>query len=482
MNPTVVIIAAMIFGILPLVICSILSIRQWTFGLWLFSPLPTFIFAYAMAFGFVPFVEATFGLKIYPTITVDEQSFLIAEGLGVLSCWAFAAGFLIYSRRFGRLSEADQGAQMSPDILKRALIQQKTLFILTLAMQIVFAAYLVSVHAFTLNFAQNRLLYLDSLLGSGYINLIDQLASNLLMIGLLFSLWTRRIGKLGFLTLVTFILVNFIITNRGIITSLFYLLIFTYFLRNYRNAVKIKPIRLIAMLGVIISLGAVIGLSRGIGAVDVPDDPDSPTQQAIKTFPPLISGAIFLSYTFDMGVLLEKTVQNNDPWEWGSTWYEDVVLTFLPRALFPDKPVLFGATRLQNQVAPEIYGGEVNVSATFPIGIFGEAYANFGIPGVVIILFLLGLSLKYWYSRCLQLAQDASPRWVSLCFTVMYATICSSSLPYIRSFGGFISIILFMAMLLFASAIFVQFISQVFMPKIRKELTEHGTSHVSQTT
>ncbi len=457
-----IIIVAVLLGGLPLAYCSVLCIRRWGVGLWLFSPVPSYAFAYLVSFGFVPLIQNIFGVKIYETFYIDEQTMLASQALGILSCWAFSFGFLAYDRPANRTIEPPNPETIA-HAEARSLVFQRVSFAFCILMQAAFLAFLFSVRALTTNFGDNRSHYLDAMLGAGYMNLINQLSANILMVGLLYSLWTRRIGKAGVLALLMFIVSNFMITNRGIITSIFYLILLTYFLRLSRTSKKVSPLRLAAMLAVIVGLGSLIGLSRGIGAAEASDDPKSAMEVAIQSFPPVIRGGVFLCYTFDMGVMLEKTISRTDHYQFGASWLEDIGFTFLPRAIFPEKPLIYGASRLQEEVAPEIYGGDVSVSATYPIGIFGEAYINFGVPGVAITLCVLGVILKSWYSRCLQLAHDRTANAGSLFTMAMYASLGSNALPYIRSFGAFVSLAIFMSVLLALTLMAIEWVSRALL-------------------
>ena len=131
---------------------------------------------------------------------------------------------------------------------------------------------------------------------------------------------------------------------------------------------------------------------------------------------------------------------------------------FFTPGFFPDKPILFARSVFKKRLRQKSMA-ITSIWATYPIGIFAESYANFGIPGVCLALFLLGFGLKYWYSQCLAISHTDVIHWKSLVFTVLYATLCSNSLPYMRSLGQFLALLLLGLLLLIAVG-FIQWVGR----------------------
>jgi len=61
----------------------------------------------------------------------------------------------------------------------------------------------------------------------------------------------------------------------------------------------------------------------------------------------------------------------------------DIRYIFIPRQLFPDKPLIYGKARFEEALGLDrVYGGNSHASSTF--GMLSELYANFGSLGVII--------------------------------------------------------------------------------------------------
>jgi len=91
-----------------------------------------------------------------------------------------------------------------------------------------------------------------------------------------------------------------------------------------------------------------------------------------------------IAYTYSM---TPETV----PFQYGAT-YSYLAISLIPRVLWPDKPEAGEANRFFGVS----YGFTTEAGAThvvFGISFLGEAYINFGWPGVVVILFLEGFIL-----------------------------------------------------------------------------------------
>ena len=79
------------------------------------------------------------------------------------------------------------------------------------------------------------------------------------------------------------------------------------------------------------------------------------------------------------------------PYQYGET-YSYFVVSLIPRVLWPDKPVAGSA----NSFFGVNYGLQTEEGAkitTFGVSILGEAYINFGWPGVALIMLFQGLIL-----------------------------------------------------------------------------------------
>ncbi|HLJ54943.1 MAG TPA: O-antigen polymerase [Chthonomonadaceae bacterium] len=460
MRDALIILLCVVIGSLPVVLVSAGVARRWGFGLWLFSPLPTYLFAYLVAFGVLPTIQAVFDYRAYEMLSVNHDVFVLAEILGALANYAFAAGYCMLSDR----GAAAPSAELEPpavDVRLYAARCQRVAFGFCIAVECLFMASLLQVHALTLDFGANRQAYLNAIVGAGYISLFTAVGVNLLIAGTLLAVWSGRLGKIGVVAIGQVLAVNSLITARSTVTLVIFALLFAYVMVSDRTQRKIRWDRIIAIMLAVVALGTLLGLSRLSG------DPDAAIAAAVtasdntamRTIPPLVRPVVFLSLTFDMEVLFEQTLMNSPGPEYGSSWFEDIVYTYAPRALFPDKPVVYGTTRTQAEVAPEITGG-VMLTGTFPIGIWGEAYLNFGYVGVFVTMFFLGAMLKYCYNKCLQLTYDSRVNWACVFFAVLYVAQGSNSLGYVRGFGPFLASLLATGFLLWLCLCAIRFLGR----------------------
>lgn len=113
--------------------------------------------------------------------------------------------------------------------------------------------------------------------------------------------------------------------------------------------------------------------------------------------PGITSMAISAWDSFEFTIAAQHSVGLSNLF-FGRTYVSDMVYTWLPRSLFPDKPERYGAVLIQDQVAPDLME---NVGATFPTGFLVEAYANFWYFGVFLVPMALGIIFQalYWRLR-----------------------------------------------------------------------------------
>ena len=74
------------------------------------------------------------------------------------------------------------------------------------------------------------------------------------------------------------------------------------------------------------------------------------------------------------------------PYANGQTIKDAVVASVFPRFLYPDKPTAGGRDNMENYA-----GITLNEGTSMDISQVGEAYANFGVTGGIIMMFILGL-------------------------------------------------------------------------------------------
>ncbi len=87
------------------------------------------------------------------------------------------------------------------------------------------------------------------------------------------------------------------------------------------------------------------------------------------------------------------------PYQYGKL-YSYLFITFIPRALWPDKPSVSEANRFY-QVAYGVTDPEDLDTVAIGVGVLAEAFINFGWLGVIGIMFLLGMFFDFYQSAFL---------------------------------------------------------------------------------
>ncbi len=91
---------------------------------------------------------------------------------------------------------------------------------------------------------------------------------------------------------------------------------------------------------------------------------------------------------FNQGMIVGKVmvhVPKVEPYAEGETIFTSLAASFVPRILWPNKPIAGGHLNMERFTGFTIEGYSMNVSP------MGEAYGNFGVQGGIIFMFLYGL-------------------------------------------------------------------------------------------
>ena len=111
-----------------------------------------------------------------------------------------------------------------------------------------------------------------------------------------------------------------------------------------------------------------------------------------------LAAAGALSLTFDgFNFLVNTLARAGDPF-WGLTVAEDGLITYIPRGIWHDKPLIYGFLRAQEAVVPGL-SADLQFRGSFPVGIVAEGYLNFGIAGALAFPFVLAAALRTLYVR-----------------------------------------------------------------------------------
>ena len=111
---------------------------------------------------------------------------------------------------------------------------------------------------------------------------------------------------------------------------------------------------------------------------------DRPTWEAVVD--PLLDR----SYQFDAVTMIVNKTRSVDDYRLGST-FEDLLWFYVPRQLWPDKPVSFGYS-----FGPEFFPG-ASSTASYAPSMVGELYLDFGLIGVAGGFYLFGILLRACY-------------------------------------------------------------------------------------
>ena len=96
-----------------------------------------------------------------------------------------------------------------------------------------------------------------------------------------------------------------------------------------------------------------------------------------------------LNQNFFAGLAADRIEQGSVDYLYGRSVWEGLI-ALIPRALWPDKPVTAGSPK----IVTEMTGLTLNEDTSFGVGNVMEFQINFGIPGLIVGFFLLGLALR----------------------------------------------------------------------------------------
>ena len=96
-----------------------------------------------------------------------------------------------------------------------------------------------------------------------------------------------------------------------------------------------------------------------------------------------------LNQNYFVGLAADRIEQGSVDYLYGRSVWEGLI-ALIPRALWPDKPVVAGSPK----IVSEMTGLTLNENTSFGVGNVMEFQINFGIPGLIVGFFLLGLALR----------------------------------------------------------------------------------------
>jgi oligosaccharide repeat unit polymerase len=223
---------------------------------------------------------------------------------------------------------------------------------------------------------------------------------------------SNKHGSLSILFVLTIILLVLVVLGSRQLLLAF---IFSLVLYRHYFMKRISGHKQLIVLVLLVLIGAYLGI------IQKSLDP-SITQAHDMPFPKNI--AFRLSSSYEQFEDLAGIIAKDPPLDWGRSFAEDILFTYIPRVLWPSKPTDFGFIRAQNTLFSDYW--VVSRAATYPIGVLGELYYNFWYVGIPLGMFFLGYILK---AMCVR-SQIAHSLWPPILVT----TVASFLGPH-RCFG-----------------------------------------------
>lgn len=405
---------------IPLVIALLTIGRRDGFALALLSPLAIYWVAYTLSFAIRPTLQLINGFSYHFTI-LDPASFVVAELLGALGSLALVAGWYI-AGRIRKFVLFQHGFRLRTPS-KRRLVHMASLvsFIFTT----IFAISLASSGVFD-GGEGIRSAYLSAMEGRGYIFLFDLCACFFALMGLAVLGQSDRLPVWGLsITIIAFLLVNAVVTNRNFVTLIVFASLLAYVLRRRRLG---RPAGSSLIVILLLGVGS-IGIWLGVIRADKQWD---------------LAGVMSLFVaTFDMSEMLQLAIQRVSTFDLGWAWFEDIAYTYFPRALWHSKPAVYGATYLQSSIVPEL-AKEGAQTSTFPLGLYGEAYLAFSVLGILLAPLFVGFIMRRVYAAVVFASNHKNHvTYAYIFFFSSYVLLFGNSLAYMRSFGQFLSAMIF---------------------------------------
>lgn len=227
---------------------------------------------------------------------------------------------------------------------------------------------------------------------------------------LIFVVGLLLMGILGYLMLL----------SRTLLLSLIALcpLIVHYYVRRISFATQLIFIAAVAVLAGILGLFMIGTLAKSANR-DAFELAQALMWRVSASFDQFEDLYLALSKTFDFHL--------------GLSFLQDAILTYVPRALWPGKPEIFGFLLLQNDLMPSLYQ-IARLTATYPVGFMAEAYMNFGLAGFVLAPFSYGMVLRIFAERGINAKSG---------YALLLLPALSANIGIVRSLGGFFSGLVF---------------------------------------
>jgi hypothetical protein len=138
--------------------------------------------------------------------------------------------------------------------------------------------------------------------------------------------------------------------------------------------------------------------------------------------------------------LVMRTIPARKPFDNGANLAKGFASSFVPRALWPDKPEAGGKFNMMYYAGVDLRGWSTNV------GPLGEAYGSFGPDGGMIYMFFLGLFIRWAYRYMFKVSQKM-PLIIFWIPVVFYEVTYSAETDSMQIFNSIVKAAFFMYLL-----------------------------------
>jgi hypothetical protein len=356
----------------------------------------------------------------FAPLTLSEQSRIDVNYLGILAMYGLLVGCVL-SEKFPLPTNLERSIKVVPEI---SALFSLVAMLSTCSLTVSLIPFLIE----STDFGSIRAKFLLAMEGRGYLSLLLWLSAGTSFCGIV-SASTNRDRNLAYLHLLFFSGLCVIVSTRFALTGLYASLILFWtvnakseFFRGWKFAGL--TCTLLAMIGTL--AGAVRGLSNY---------PFADRLDALL---------IFFLFTFDSFQATSVVVSSTQNASFGNIYLEDLVFRFLPRAVFDEKPVIYGAVRLQEYFYPDSLPSSGIPIATYPVSMVGESYATFRFFGAFGIPLLVGFVASRLYKSLVRVCLGSHLRIPRSYTAAMIACVwVINPLEYWRSPSWFFSAVFF---------------------------------------
>ena len=158
---------------------------------------------------------------------------------------------------------------------------------------------------------------------------------------------------------------------------------------------------------------------------------------------PLKNSTGFVLYRMNQAYTVSrvmKFVPKKEPYANGETIFASLAASFVPRFLWPDKPMSGGHENMKRFARFDPHGG-----ASYDIGQIGDAWANFGYWGGIIFLFVYGFFNSWLLKSIISVSSVKLPSLI-LWIPVVFLQLLKVEVSVLTNFNAAIKGVIFVAL------------------------------------